>query len=55
MSDVHTMYEDLIRSIGRNMPSLVASLVPDDAAPTAAQDTNEAPMKEHGKRLSDAE
>ncbi len=49
MSDVHTMYEELIRSIDRNMAPLVALLLGDEPAPTAAEDTSESPVKVDGK------
>jgi hypothetical protein len=43
MSDVHAMYEQLTRSIDAMMPSLVASLVPDEAIPGALDATNNLP------------
>jgi hypothetical protein len=49
MSDLHTMYEQLIRSIDARMPSLVASLVPVGAISRAVEGTNESPTEVAGK------
>ena len=50
MSDLHTLYEQLTRSIDDRMPSLVASLVPVGAMSRAVEGANKSPMEVAGKR-----
>jgi hypothetical protein len=49
MSELHTLYEQLTRSIDDRMPSLVASLVPFGAISRAVEGTNESPTEVAGK------